>query len=392
MLRGSSFGRRLGRVAALLTLVALPAPALATFPGVNGEIAFVRQGDIWAIGPDGSGLQRVTSDPAPERDPAWSPDGSRLAFVRERNGNSDIWTAAADGSDPRQVTTTDADEAAPAWSPDGTRLVFSRFRAQIMGFDLFIAAASGAGAHRIWEQAVGADWQPGGDRIAVAAGLGENSWIAFVGPDGQDYGLLPTVRSQDGPPGLDSAPSWAPDGSRLAYFRGRYDEHGGLTPVLAVNHFSTSEAVLDAREGFYDSSWSPDGMQVAYSLLSQIWIVPAAGGEPRQVTFSALGASEPAWRPIPPPLPVPSPPLPQAPAQTGLPAATPGPQQGAVAKDPRCARFPKVIRLTTAKMIRARNAAHRARTRRARTAALKRLHALAVKRAKYRTASKILCR
>ena len=297
-------GVRFLTITAALVLAALCAsPALATFPGRNGEIAFVRSGDIWAVEADGTGLHRITRDPGDEWAPAWSPDGRRLVFSRERDGNRDIWSAAADGSDERQLTTTDADEYEPTWSPDGLRIAFSRFRAEIMGGDVYVADADGRNEHPIFVQGWGPDWSPVGGRIAVAAGLSDGARVAFIGDEGQEYGDLPTDRPEAFGGGIDGGASWAPDGTRLVYSRARYDDDGLLSAALVVNAFSRSEKVIDeGRAGYYESSWSPDARSIVFSAQSKLWIVPPEGGQPHAITTGPAGAAMPAWRPLPVPV------------------------------------------------------------------------------------------
>jgi len=68
---------------------------------------------------------RLTNNPTIDTDPAWSPDGARIAFSSDRNGNHDIYVMSADGSGVTRVTTNPTLDRYPAWSPDGSRLAFS---------------------------------------------------------------------------------------------------------------------------------------------------------------------------------------------------------------------------------------------------------------------------
>src|SRR5437588_6755617 len=89
-------------VAVLGLCLFLPAAAHATYPGLNGKIAFSRAGDIWTMGPDGSNQSKLISTGS---DPAWSADGSQLAYAcgAGSGANSQICAANADGSSQRAV-------------------------------------------------------------------------------------------------------------------------------------------------------------------------------------------------------------------------------------------------------------------------------------------------
>jgi Tol biopolymer transport system component len=99
-----------------------------------GRIAFesFRDGslDIWAVNADGGDLKRLTSVPGDEVEPAWSPDGEKIAYSAGAKfgttyGQASIWVMNADGSGKRRVT-NGANDQWPSWSPDGSRIAFSR--------------------------------------------------------------------------------------------------------------------------------------------------------------------------------------------------------------------------------------------------------------------------
>ena len=77
---------------------------------------------------DGSGPTRLTNNAAADVEPAWSPDGSRIAFASTRDGNFEIYVMNADGSNQTRLTNNAAADDQPAWSPDGTRIAFKSNR------------------------------------------------------------------------------------------------------------------------------------------------------------------------------------------------------------------------------------------------------------------------
>ncbi|HEV2811826.1 MAG TPA: hypothetical protein VGW10_01135, partial [Solirubrobacteraceae bacterium] len=91
--------------------------------------------EIYLVGADGSGERRLTTTPAPPTDaqpystqPSWSPDGRRIVFRSNRDGDPDVWVMDADGSDARQVANDPGDERYPGFSPDGSRIAFTSTR------------------------------------------------------------------------------------------------------------------------------------------------------------------------------------------------------------------------------------------------------------------------
>ena len=116
------------------------------------ELAFVRLSaglgePIYVVSADGSGLRRLTRNPANDADPTWSPDGRKLAFVSDRDGNSEVYVMNADGSGQRSLTRNPAFDADPTWSPDGRKLAFVSNRDGSYG--VYVVNADGSGHRRV---------------------------------------------------------------------------------------------------------------------------------------------------------------------------------------------------------------------------------------------------
>src|SRR5919202_1417595 len=125
-----------------LVLAAMSQPAGAAFPGDNGQITFVRGTDpdsndreIYVMRQDGSGETRLTHNMLADSLPAFSPDGKQVAFTSRRDGNDEIYVMDAvdrdgdgNGDDLTRITNSPVNEFQPAFSPDGRRMAFTSNR------------------------------------------------------------------------------------------------------------------------------------------------------------------------------------------------------------------------------------------------------------------------
>jgi tricorn protease len=114
---------------ALLASTASAETLLLADPAISADrIAFTYAGDIWTADRDGSNPRRLTSDPADERDPVFSPDGSMIAFSASYGGNGDVYVVDAEGGQPKRLTYHPTNDHVRGWAADGSAVAFASYR------------------------------------------------------------------------------------------------------------------------------------------------------------------------------------------------------------------------------------------------------------------------
>ena len=214
--------------------------------------------DIY-IGPCDGGCGRVTEDPANDMHPAPSPDGSRIAFQSDRDGNWEIYLIDIAGAeDPLRLTDDPAADTRPTWSPDGSRIAFASERGGDR--DIYVMDLSGGAPTKLTDVGTSATdpaWSPDGSRIALSA-VDDTGFrqIYAVSIDGAVTEALTSAALPS------RSPTWSPDGSMIAFSREdaiwtmRSD---GTNPMLFAQ---LAETFLEHPD------WSPDGTTIFFDLTA----------------------------------------------------------------------------------------------------------------------------
>lgn len=279
-------------------------------PVKNGLIAYasIQSGnsDIWTANPDGSRADNITAESlADETYPAWSPDGTRIAFISDRDGQHEIYAMNSQGGDGRRLTHDSGIHLDPAWSPDGTKIAY------VGGgeMDLFVMNADGSGLKQLTsgpDQDRHPTWAPDGSEIAFARLNSEPlptpatpyaGGIYSTESNGGDLTRLTVSPDPFGPP--DNWPDWSPDGRRIVF------EHAG--GIYLMNNDGSNTKQLPSDDGSGEPSWSPDGEQIVFEQLSgetgsqEITRMEADGSRvtPTGLTGSGDATLAPDWQPIP---------------------------------------------------------------------------------------------
>jgi eukaryotic-like serine/threonine-protein kinase len=268
---------------------------------INGW--YQENGDIWSLNLEDGREAKLIDDAF---NPAYSPDGSRIAFDAPWAGARRIWIADAGGRNPRQVT-SDSSEAVvhttPRWSPDGSRLAFRRV--EKIKSDIGVVDLGSQTVTRVTNDNVldmDPVWAPDGRHIYFASsrGGGLNLWRIGVRSDGQPAG--PPEQLTTGA-GDDVEPSVSPDGSRVVFaVRGVNSDLWRLpvTPATGRPRGAPEPVVMTTRVESR-GAWSPDGRQVAFNSdrlgEMNIWLHGVADSSERQLTGGPGGDYQPHWAP-----------------------------------------------------------------------------------------------
>lgn len=258
--------------------VAFTGDTTRRFSDVDGDIdvervVFASTEGLFLVS-DGDDVEHVPGTEPGDTQPVFSPDQRRIAFVRD----GDIWTIGVDGSTPQQLTSGPATDTAPSWSPDGVQIAYVRDDQQLRIHEVDTRddrVIDLDGPFGPVETVADPAWSPNGEHIAFAAEFSDGNTLgrAIYVWSGEGEGA-PILNAPTGfELGISEArPTWSPDGERIA-FEVESKVSGMDAVALAVtepflsNGGASSDYLTVPAEGVEDRqpTWSPDGERIVFS-------------------------------------------------------------------------------------------------------------------------------
>lgn len=275
---------------------------------IPGAIAFVsfRHGaaELYLMSPQGTNQTRITQNTGvADEAPAWSPDGTRIAFVTDREGSYDIAILTSIGVE-NIVTVIEGEgrsqDRNPAWSPDGTRIAFNSNRDG--NDEIYVMNADGSEVTRLTNDS-GSDiqpgWSPDGSKIVFVSTRTGNPDVFIL--DLADLEAEPLNISLN--PAIDNEPAWSPDGSRIAYTSNR-DNNEEIYVFTIGQEPDTALNISNNTSSDFEPAWSPEGGRILFTSQrlgnNNIVMINADGsGEVANISGEDDTADEEAnWLPI----------------------------------------------------------------------------------------------
>lgn len=288
----------------------------------DGLIAFSADEQIYIMNADGSAVTRFT-DNSPNvlyRYPALSPDGTRLAFTRDEGTDHALYVVGIDGNNLRRLSTSSVGVAEPVWSPDGSKIAYLRgydttygglANLSGCGPEIYVIDVFSARETNLTQGAGGVDptWSPDGTRIAFSSARNGNYEIYMMPVDGSELKQLTTTEWAE------AEPAWSPDGKRIAYtsnlrrgtfacgFMSTGRPLDGLseerTSIFIMTDEGTNHTKLAMSSGGMEPAWSPDGSRLALVINSkggfQIYVINANGTNLTRLTSDSTQKLSPSW-------------------------------------------------------------------------------------------------
>ena len=274
---------------------------------VGGRIVFASNRDgggfnseIYSMNANGTNQTRLTNNPAIDSGPSISPDGSRIAFHSDRDGNYEVYVMNADGTGQTRLTNNATFDTYPSFSPDGNRIAFMSFRDG--NTEIYLMNADGTNQTRLTNNAasdVKGAFSPDGNRIAFHSDRDGNAEIYLMNADGTNQTRLTNNAASD------TLPSFSPDGSRITFTSSR----DGTPQIYVMNTDGTNQIRLSAVFApETHPTFSPDGSQIAFTSYrdasgGEIYRMNADGTNPQRLTNNPVDDVFPSWAIIPPTAP-----------------------------------------------------------------------------------------
>lgn len=292
-------------------------PVATALPAVDfpGRIVFhsARTGDleIYTMNADGSGVTQLTNAPGRDLEPDWSPDGSTIVFTSARdNPNSvQLYLMAADGSDQRPLMSfVAADYLGAAWSPDGERIAF--YTNVDGNMEVYAVRKDGSDLTNLSRHPSNdmmPDWSPDGQRLVFVSERDGNRELYVMDADGANQVRLTDSFESE------LRPRWSPDGKTILFQQSTVDDQSDLylmdSPSASVTGPIDQDTRLLTFPAVHDESpnWALDGQRIIFSsdrdtepqgaLNWELYVMNLDGSGVVRLTYSAEMDRFPAWTP-----------------------------------------------------------------------------------------------
>ena len=255
------------------------------------QIAFTYGGDLWVVGRQGGEARRITSTPAVEADPQFSPDGKWIAFTSNRDGGDAVYLVSVDGGNPRRLTWSPAGEHARGWTPDGRRVLFGSGRASApTPYEKLWTIPVDGGPAQLVPAYMGfrGSFSPDGKRIVVdrvdrwdvefrSYRGGQNTPLTITDVSNGAETRLPNERT------MDIDPVWV---GETIYFLSDRDWATNVwsfdtrsSQLKQLTHFKDADVkTLDAREN-----------ALVFEQDGYLWMMEPIGAAPKKLAISIAG-------------------------------------------------------------------------------------------------------